>query len=456
MTDDILKLLAVLALVLLNGFFVAAEFALVSARPTRINQLAESGNWTARIVQRAMADPNRFISACQVGITMASLGLGWIAEPAVATLIDPLLEPIMGEDSIIGAHVIAAAIALLIVTLLHIVIGEQVPKMIALQQGERTVLLSAPLVSWLSVPFRPLIAVLYWLTDIVLRPLGMTWEGEHSLVYTEEELKMLVTASRKGGYLEASEQEMIERVFEFADINSDEVMVPRTEMDAIPVNASYEDVRAEILRSGHSRYPVYGEDFDDIAGIFYAKDLIRATDPKNFNLRRWVRPAIFVPEHMPLDELLATMRAKRSHAVLVVDEYGGTAGIVTLEDVLERIIGDVEDGPSNGGPEVEKLENGLVRVSGLMSIPDVNDQFGTKIDDPFYNSIGGFVFGQLGRRPEIGDEVRRNGHLFRVAALDGLRIDRVDIEATSSRPRPAAESMVPRISSDQPPEQPAK
>jgi CBS domain containing-hemolysin-like protein len=422
---------------MMNGFFVAAEFALVSARATRINQLADDGNWSARTVQKAMRDPNRFISACQVGITLASLALGWIAEPAIGHLIDPILEPIFGDISFISSRLISAAIALFIVTLLHIVIGEQVPKMNALQRSERTVLHSAPEVTWLSVPYRPVIALLYWLTDRVLKLIGLHWEGEHSLVYTEDELKMLVTASQQKGFLEASEQEMIERVFQFADIMADEVMVPRTEMVALGLDASYDDVLTIVLDSGHSRFPVYGDDMDDILGIFHSKDLLRLgerTDRKEFMLRKWLRPAVFVPEHMPLDELLSTMRARQSHTVIVVDEFGGTAGMVTLEDVLERIVGDVDDGQSENGPDVEQLADGVVRLSGLMSIQDVNDQFGTEIEDPFYNSLGGFVFGQIGRRPAVGDEVAVNGHTFRVAELDGLRIDRVDLEPPSAGP----------------------
>jgi CBS domain containing-hemolysin-like protein len=432
--DTTIRLLAVLGLVLLNGFFVAAEFALVSARATRINQLADEGNWSARTVQKAMNDPNRFISACQVGITLASLALGWIAEPAIGHLIDPALERVLGHSSPISARLISAAIALFIVTLLHIVVGEQVPKMIALQRSERTVLMSAPVVSWISVPFRPIIALLYWLTDRVLHLIGLHWEGEHSLVYTEDELKMLVTASQQSGFLEQSEQEMIERVFQFADIMADEVMVPRTEMVALAVDAGYDEILATVLDSGHSRFPTYRDDLDEVIGIFYSKDLLRmssAGDRRDFKLQHWIRPAVFVPEHMPLDELLATMRAKQSHAVIVVDEFGGTAGLVTLEDVLERIVGDVDDGPSEHGPDVEQLENGTVRLSGLMSINDVNEQFGTHIEDPFYNSLGGYVFGQIGRRPAVGDEIRVNGHVLRIAELDGLRIDRVDLDAVS-------------------------
>lgn len=443
--NDALKLLAVLGLVLMNGFFVAAEFALVSARATRIDQLAEEGNWRAKTVKKAMADPNRFISACQVGITLASLALGWIAEPAIGHLIDPILEPIFGDFSFIGPRLVSAALALFIVTLLHIVVGEQIPKMISLQRSEQTVLLSAPVVSWISVPFRPVIALLYWLTDRGLRLIGLHWEGEHSLVYTEDELKMLVTASQQKGFLEASEQEMIERVFQFADIMADEVMVPRTEMIALSIDAPYDDVLTTVLDSGHSRFPVYRDDMDNVIGLFHSKDLLRVaekSDRRTFTLKQWLRPAVFVPEHMPLDDLLSTMRARQSHTVIIVDEFGGTAGMVTLEDVLERIVGDVDDGQSESGPDVEQLANGVVRVSGLMSIQDVNDQFGTQIEDPFYNSIGGFVFGQIGRRPAVGDEIAVNGHTFRVAELDGLRIDRVDLEPAAASPAEPAEVAV--------------
>lgn len=435
--DEVYKLSAVLALVLLNGFFVAAEFALVSVRPTRINQLVEQGNRMARLVQRAQADPNRFISAAQVGITMASLGLGWIAEPALATLIEPLFDSIVSDDSRIGLHIVAGAMAFLIVTLLHIVLGEQVPKMIALQRSEATLFASAAPVSWISIWFRPLIALLYWLTAIVLKPLGLSWQGEHHLVYSEDELKMLVTASQQQGYLDESEQELISRVFGFADIEADEVMVPRTEIVALAATATQAEVTETVAASGHARYPVYDEDLDDIIGIFHVKDLYRfqlRARQGEFSLRRMVRSPIIVPGAMPLSELLAMMKRQRTHVAIVLDEYGGTSGMVTLEDVLERIIGDVRDEFEVGVDEVEISPTGETRISGLLSIDDVNHRFNLTIEDPIYNTIGGYVFGQLGRRPEIGDEVRIDTHIFRVDSMDGLRIDRIQLIPTAIAP----------------------
>jgi putative hemolysin len=428
MTDDLLRLAAVLGLVAINGIFVAAEFALVSVRPTRVDQLAEQGHRMARVVKRAMADPNRFISAAQVGITMASLGLGWIAEPALANIFVPIFDPLLGHGSRISAHLIAGILAYFLVTLLHIVLGEQVPKMIALQRAEATILATAGPVSWISVPFRPMIALLYWLTGLVLRVLNLQWQGEHHIVYSEDELKMLVTASQQSGHLELSEQEMINRVFGFADLLTEQVMVPRTEMEALQVDTPLEEVTSTIARTGYARYAVYGENLDDILGIFYAKDLYRALDREQtsrFSLRRLMRPSLMVADTMPLDDLLTHMKRKRTHIAIVVDEYGGTAGMVTLEDVLEKIVGDVQDEFEQQADDVQQLEDGVARISGLLSIDEANERLGLKLEDPFYNTVGGYVFGKLGRRPEIGDEIENDGFILRVDALDGLRIDRL-------------------------------
>jgi len=426
----ILKLAAVPVLVLLNAFFVAAEYSFVSVRPTRIDQLAEEGNRMARMVQRAKADPNRFISATQVGVTMVSLALGWVAEPVLAPLLRPLFDFLPRETGFITSHVVAGIFSYLLITLLEVVIGEQVPKLLALQRAEATVLATAGPVSWLGFALRPLIALLYWLTSVVLKALGLQWKGEHSLVYTENELKMLVTASREKGILEESEQQMIVRLFGFADIQADEVMVPRTELVALPADASLAETIRVVATAGYARYPVYQKTIDDVIGVFHAKDLYKLIErgrERQFNLRRMARPPLMVPETLPLDDLLAEMKRRRTHVAIVVDEYGGTAGMVTLEDILERIVGEVRDEFEQEPEEVRVLPNGEAELSGLLTIDEFNERFGTEIEDPIYNTIGGYVFGQLGRRPEVGDEVQVDGHLLRVAALDGLRIDRLDL-----------------------------
>jgi CBS domain containing-hemolysin-like protein len=437
--DSILKLAAVFVLVGINGLFVAAEFALVAARPTRIDQLAAEGKSWARLVKRAMDDPNRFISAAQVGITVASLGLGWLAEPAVAELLVPVLEPIFGDHGRISSHLIAGAIALFIITLLHIVIGEQVPKMIALQRSEATVLATAPVVSAIAVPFRPLIALLYWLTSVILKLLRLEWQGEHHLVYSEDELKMMITASHQKGILDENEEAMINRVFGFREMLTEQVMVPRTEIEWIPIDATLDDVTRIVAESGHSRYPVYGENLDDLRGVFHAKDLftlLARNDLHRFNLRRMVRTPLMVSESTNLDDLLTRMKKERTQIAIVVDEYGGSAGMVTLEDVLERIIGDVQDEFETEEQDVLDLGEGVSRISGLMTLDEVNDQFGLKLEDPFYNTIGGYVFGQLGRRPEMGDRIAENGIELTIVAMDGLRIDRLELCKSGAVPEP--------------------
>ncbi len=430
MADDLVKLLAVAVLILLNGLFIAAEFAIVAARRTQIDARAEGAGRSVRTVDAILRDPGRFIVACQIGITFSTLVLGWLAQPAVAHLIEPLLADLVGDQAAWGTHAFSAVFALLIIGSLHVVIGGQLPKVISVQRPERAMLIAGPPARYLTAPLKPLVDGLYWLTDRLLKALGLTSQSEVSLVYTEDELKLLLTASRMQGYLEPGEQEMIERVFAFADVETDEVMVPRTEMLALASTASLDEVADLMSSTGHTRFPVYGNDPDDLIGVFHVKDLLQQTLRKPtmaFSLRRFVRPAVYVSVHTPLDELLTTMKAKRSHMAVVVDEYGGTAGLVTLEDVLERIVGTVADRVEVGPADAEQLENGAYRVSGLLSIDDVNERFGTAISDDYYNSIGGFVFGQLGRKPELGDEVRANGHIFRVVHLDGLRIDRIEI-----------------------------
>jgi CBS domain containing-hemolysin-like protein len=427
MTNDLLKLAAVAFLILLNGFFVASEFSLVSARSTKADWLADEGRWSARAVRQAMAQPNRFISACQVGITVSSLTLGWLAQPAIAQLIEPSLERVLGDDAWIGAHIVAAAIAILLITTLHIVIGEQVPKMIAIQRPERAILSTAPIIGWITLPIRPFIAFLYWLTDTILDAIGLIRQAEHSLVYTEDELKLMVSASRMHGYLEPSEQEMIERVFAFADVETDEIMVPRTEMLALSATATLDDVADLVDTTGHTRFPVYGDDLDDLIGVFHAKDLIRQqfkTGLNDFNIRRFVHPAVFVSAHTPLDELLATMKAKRTHMAIVVDEYGGVSGLVTIEDVLEQIVGDIGDEYDvDEDLDIRKEGERQFTVRAQTPIEDFNHFFDTRFSDEEFDTIGGLAMSVLGRLPRRGESFRLGEMDFKVLRADRRRLD---------------------------------
>jgi putative hemolysin len=436
LVDIAIRLLVVLLLVLANGFFVAAEFSLVSVRRTRIDELVGEGDRRARVVKRSLEDLDSYIAATQLGITMASIGLGWVGEPALARLLDPLLEDIVPEGvAFVTSHTIAFVIAFSIITVLHIVFGELAPKTIALQRSEPTSLwIAAPLEVFLRL-FRPFIMGLNTLGRLVVQAIGLQDTSGHALVHTEAELRMLVTASAEGGHLEQSEEEMIHRVFHFADVTAHQVMVPRTEIVAVPTDVTLEELRDLIGREGRARMPVYDHTIDDIVGVVHVKDVFQAMgrpDSSPFDVRQITREALTIPESVTIDELLATMKARRTHIGIVIDEYGGTAGLVTMEDILEAIVGPVQDEFERPEMDIELLSDMTARVNGLVLIPEFNRELDTTIDDPNFDTIGGFVFGQLGRKPELGDEVTTGDLYFRVEALDGLRIARLLVEKRAS------------------------
>lgn len=443
----ILKLGLVLVLVLINGFFVAAEFALVSVRPTRIDQLVARGNPLARTVQRAMKDPNRFISAAQMGITMASLALGWVGEPAVAQLVEPMVAWLPHPWAFISAHTVAIVISYALITMLHIILGEQVPKMIALQRAEATILLAAQPTQLIALVFRPAIALVYWSTEFILRPLGIQHRDEHTNSFSVDELRMLIAASRQRGELEAGEEAIMQRVFGFADLTADQVMVPRTEMVALPVTASLQDALEVAAQSRHARLPVFRDTFDDIVGIFHTKDLFQwlsrgggAENSRQFSVPRLMRPALTVPESITADALLAELRRRKTHLAIVIDEYGGTAGLVALEDLAERLVGDVSDEFELTVSPIEVLADGTALIDGLLSIDEINQRFGLAIEDEFNNTIAGHVFSLLGRKPELEDSVTVGERTFVVELLDGLRIAKLRLlprEAPAAGNEPA-------------------
>jgi CBS domain containing-hemolysin-like protein len=433
--DIVFRLLVVLILVAINGFFVAAEFALVSARRTRIEQMALDGNPLAKTVLRSMSDPNRFISIAQVGISMASLALGFIGEPALAALIDPVLEPLLPENmAFLTSHGIAIMIAYITITYLHLVIGEQVPKMVALQRAEGTVLITAQFTEFVGLLLRPVIAIVYWSTEFVLRLFGLRYQDEAHMVYTVDELEMLVEASGEGGHLDAQERELVQRALGFGELTASQVMVPRTEVIGIPMSASYPQALEVIRQANRSRYPVYEETLDQVVGVMHVKDLVTGEfgDGHEFDLRALTRPVEPVPETLPVDELLARLQAERAHMSFVIDEYGGLAGIVTLEDVLESLVGQIQDEFELLETEVEQLPDGALLVNGLVPLDEFNRRFGVTIASEAVETLGGLVFELLGRKPELGDCVYVDGYSLTVAALDGLRIARLRLEALSA------------------------
>jgi CBS domain containing-hemolysin-like protein len=419
------RLVAVLVLVFANGFFVAAEFAIVTVRKTRIDQLVAEGNRGARAVRRAVTDPDSYIAATQLGITMASIGLGWIGEPALASLIDPLMAFLPAPVAATTAHTISVALAFAIITALHIVLGELAPKTIALERAEATALWVVKPTELFMKTFWPFIRLLNGMGRAVVNMLGLRSHGGHAMVHSEEELKMLVTASQEAGVLEEQEEQMLHRVFGFADLTAGQVMIPRTELVAVAEDAPREIILEQVGRATSPSVPVYRTDVDNIVGLMQVNDVVKALASGGpLNAGALAREAITVPETLAADDLLAALRRRGVREAIVIDEYGGTAGLVTLEGLMERIVGDL-GGNLGAGGRIIVQPDGSAEIEGLALVTDVNDQFDLKIDQDTYTTVGGYVLGRLGRRARVGDSIEVEGRTMRVIALDGLRVAKV-------------------------------
>jgi CBS domain containing-hemolysin-like protein len=420
------RVAGVLALVFANGFFVAAEFSIVTVRKTRIDQLVAEGQRGARAVRRAVTAPDRYIAATQLGITMASIGLGWAGEPALASMLQPGLAFLPGQLAETTAHSIAVAVAFTIVTSLHIVLGELAPKTVALERAEATALLVVKPTELFMKAFWPFIRLLNGTGQAVVNLIGMRGSGRHALVHSEEELKMLVTASQEAGVLEEQEEQMLHRVFGFADLTADQVMVPRTEVVAVAVDMSRNEVVSLVSRFDQPRLPVYRGNLDHVIGILHVTDLLRVMNETTgpIDIAALAREALAVPVTLGADDLLAQMRRRDVREALVIDEYGGTAGLVTFESLVARIVGDLGEKRAGAG-KIETLPDGTAVIDGLALVTDVNERFGLHIDATTYTTAGGYVLGRLGRRPRVGDTIDVNGRQMRVDALDGIRVAKV-------------------------------
>jgi len=427
-----LQLLAVAGLLLLNAFFVAAEYGLVTARRTRITELRDQGDKRARLVLQITANPPRFIAAMQLGVTITSLGIGAVGEPVFARIFDPIL-----------ATVVSYGLAFLIITYLHVVIGELIPKGIALGHSETVALVVSRPVGWFFVALRPLIWVLEKSSNWALRALGLETPGEEQgAPYSEAEFKMLLSRSTERGELERQEQEMLYKVFDFADKEVADVMVPRPEVVALSVDLPPEECLAAVIDSPFTRYPVYRETLDNVVGVLHVRDLFSALVDRgiaNVRVEEILREPYIVPETKDLAAMLTEFRRTNQHMAIVVDEYGAMQGIVTLEDLLEEIVGEIEDEFDLPDESVERIDDDTIRIDGTFPIDDYNEQFGTQIPIEDYHTMGGFVFGLLGRAPEVGDSVDYDGMRFDVVEVEGSRIHKLAVTFVERSQRPAEE-----------------
>lgn len=437
-------LLAVFALVLANGFFVATEFALVSVRRTRIQQLAAEGDPRAPGVLDLLSHLDTYIAATQLGITISSLALGWIGEPAVATLLHGLFAHLPIEVGSATSHAISFVLAFSFVTSLHIVIGELAPKSLALQRSEATALWVARPIHWFLVVFRPVIAFLNWIGNRVVTLIGIDPASGHELVQSAEELMLAVDASREAGLVNETAHDLVGRAFSFTDMQARHVMVPRTEVVALPVDATLDDVIALSNESSHTRLPVFEGDSDHIIGIIKIKKLMpffldraratasvtnTVTAPARFDIREHMAEPMLVPETLAASEVLTQMREGQVQMAVVIDEYGGTAGIVTLQDIVTHLIGRIQEEDDEGERD-HRDPDGVLHLDGLTNLAELRERFGIDLQTGEYDveTLGGYVFFSLGRPAVVGDEVAGpDGHALIVEGLDGLRVARVRI-----------------------------
>ncbi len=425
------RVLLTVLLVFLNGFFVAAEYAFVRVRGTQVDELVEAGSVRARLAARIAERLDAYISASQLGVTLASLAIGWIGEPAVAALIAPAFGWLLAISDT-AFHVLSLAIAFGLITYVHIVVGELAPKYLAIQRALQLAL-------WCAYPLDAFLRVMYpfiWLVNrsanATVRLIGIRPTAELD-VHSPEELKMLVAISARKGVLQESERVILGNALEFADTLVRQVMVPRTEMVAVADDLAVEEILSIARQHPFSRLPVYHEDLDHVVGVVHLRDLVARSAGAGRRARDVMRRVTAVPETMRLDQALAEFRRQRVQLAVVIDEFGGTAGLVTLEDILERLVGTLHDEFDRSGPAIRDDGAGGYLVDGLASLDVVRERLALELADEPYDTVGGMVFGRLGRLAQVGDAVEAEGYRFQVTAVDGRRV--AQVRARHLRPR---------------------
>lgn len=420
----LLQLFLVFFLIFMNGFFVAAEFCSVKIRSSRLETLVQEGNKRAGYAKQLTDELDASLSVTQLGITLASLGLGWVGEPFVAKLILPLTG-LAGLGDTVG-HTVSLAIAFSIITALHIVLGELTPKTMAISDAERIMLAVAlPMLLFKRIMY-PFVWLLNHLANWVVRKLGYEPGGEGESAHTEEEIRLLVEESHKQGLIDDTEVDFVDNVFDFTELNVREIMVPRTDMICLYLEDDFETNIKTILEEQMTRYPICREDKDHIVGFLHVKDLMKALYAgRRPSLRRLSRKALVVPESMDVSVLLKTMQQNRSQLAIVVDEFGGTAGMVTIEDIVEEIVGDIQDEFDEERPTAERRGELTFSVDAKLLLEELEDILEVEIDDDDVDSIGGWLYDQLGSAPRVGQMAAHEGNTFFVEEVDGVRITRV-------------------------------
>lgn len=431
LTDILINIFVIAFLLFVNGFFVAAEFALVKVRKTRLEQLSNEGNSNAKKALKLVEDTNRMLAAAQLGVTIASIALGWVAESTIVQLIEPVIKFIPALNSVVAAHAIAVPISFVVVTYFHVLLGEQLPKCFALRHPDSLALWVARPMDWFITLFKPFVWLLLVSGDKILCAFHVS-SDEASLVHSTEELDMLVDASYNEGVLNETEAEMLHNMFKFSDLLAKQVMLPRTDMMCIPSDISYEDLNKFALENQYTRYPVYEGSIDKILGFIHVKDLYSlAMNKENYSINKLIRPLMLVPETMTLDNLILEFKKTHTQMAVVIDEFGGTSGLITLEDVLEEIIGEVQDEfDEEEEVDIKEIAENTYIANAMMRIDELVDFFGlneAQFEEDDVETIAGLVVKLLGRIAVVGDKTSFNGLTFTVVEVDGARVTKLEV-----------------------------
>lgn len=423
----IARILLVFLLIAINAFFVASEFALISVRRTRVRELVNQKKKAAVKVDQALNQMSTTLSAVQLGVTIASLALGWIGEPAVATLFHPLFSFLPANLGLLSAHALSIILAFIVITVLEIILGELVPKNIAYQATEKTALFVITPLQLFAKIFSPVIWFLNKAGAFVLRLLGISGQLEHPLLHSEEEIKMILNQSTQGGVIEQREAEMVNNVFQLGDIPIRHIMVPRTDVVAFPQNIFFSELLKRLKKYTHSRYPIYDSSIDEIIGFIHVKDIYRLAlegknDDKHLLELNVIREIIHVPESKKADDVLRDMRYYKIHIVSVNDEYGGTAGVATLEDILESLVGEISDEFDRPARDIQRQEDGSYLIDGLVTVERIQRRFHLPLKGQGYTTLGGLLFGLVGREPKVGDRIQIGDISLEVAGMEHTRI----------------------------------
>ena len=429
--DNLINIIVVLLLVFMNAFFVATEFSMVKVRKSRIETLVAEGNNRAKYTLKVVRDLNSYLSACQLGITLASLGLGWVGEPAVARMLEPLFELMHLPESMV--HSVSFVIGFSLITTFHIVLGELCPKSLAILFAEKIAMFTAmPLIFFYKLTY-PIMWAFNHSTNLILKAFGVSQVDEAEEAHTDEEIKLLVEDSYKHGLIDKTEMALVDNIFDFTETTVKDIMIPRTDMACLFIDDTFEEIVSYTLNNPFTRYPICRENKDNIIGFVHIKDLYKQKVEGKDNIDEVIRDINFIPESMSISELLKLFKKQKAQIAIIIDEYGGTFGLVTVEDILEEIVGEMQDEFDIGVNEIVKNDDGSYLVNGKVLLEDVTDLLGTEIEVENIDTIGGWLYSQLKPYPKVNDKILYENYEFTILSCSKKRISSVQIKKTTAK-----------------------